>query len=245
MMDFSQEADQATFKGLIPPHSCVMAKLFLLYPQDIIDNTDPAIHVTKSGLYMLRVKWQIVAGTYIDNSFYDWLTLPESFQRRALNDKQKIACRIGGAQIKAILKSAKKPLQINSFSSLQGLTVVIKVQLSKEPHEYQGKWYWSQDLERIMVPEDNEYAVVMRDGELLSGEAIPPALPPDGYQATETPTYYGTPGDQDQSFFNRFAAQEQASARYTHPAQTAQTPPQEQLPPPTGQEQVQVDKVPF
>ena len=244
MMDFSQEADQATFKGLIPPHSCVIAKLELLYPQSFIDRNNPTIHVTRSGLYMLSVKWQIIAGTYIENKFNDWITLPESLQRIELSDKQKIACRIGGAQIKAILKSAKKPLQINSFSSLQGLTVVIKVQLSKEPHEYQGKWYWSQDLERIMVPEDEEYKIVMRDGELLSGEAIPPALPPDGYKATETPTYYGTNEEQDPSSFDRFAAQEQAAANYAPAQQTAQTAQsQAQLTPYTGQEQL--DQVPF
>ena len=175
MYDFSNEEEQKSFSnGPIPPQSCCFFKLSILPPKQGGTQDDPLITVSKTGLYRLFCEMTCSMGSYEGVRFYQSFTLPAGMQKMELTAGQQKSCQIGGAQIKAMLQSAKRPLNFNRFEELQGLEFAARVRLTKEPYTASdGKQYWNNELDRVLVPQDKEYAQLLVSGEIISDKPIP------------------------------------------------------------------------
>lgn len=173
MMDFSKEEDQKEFAiGPVPEGSMVMLRSEVLVSRNPAPNNN-FVHVSESTqIRGLNITFHVASGQYEGVRFTEFLTLPVEAQIINLTDNQRMACRIGGTKIKAMLQAARRPLQVKSVEELNNLRFPAKLGLKKEPHIKDGREYWNNRILAVVTPEKKEYSQLMSGREIITDGAI-------------------------------------------------------------------------
>ena len=188
-IDFNNEEEQKErSNGTIPPNSKVLVSLSIEKPNYAHDLNE-YIAVSKEGLLGLWVKYSVAAGTYEGSCWHENIRLPEGQQElQGMDEKQRLACRIGGARIRAIIEasrrihpedktpSACRNRQIQDWLDLNGMEFPIKVGLEKEVKQSKksGVFFWPNKTAAIITRDKPEYDELMNGGEIISSSEIPP-----------------------------------------------------------------------
>lgn len=182
-IDFGNEQEQRNKpQGPVPAGSMAMVRLETIAPDpDYSVAGLPYATRARSGLMQLRFRIVVMAGEYAD---YDWrqsITLPLAMQDCALSPNQETSCKIGGGILKAMLQAAGHATAINSLKEFDGLEIPVKVKLDKRPYETQsGNLYWRNEIERVLIPGDSDYARVKKEGAIINPNgAIAGSAPQD------------------------------------------------------------------
>lgn len=173
MLDFSNEEDQreSNGNGPVPAGSMVIVQMDVLQPREDRQARDnPYISVAQSGLRQIYCQFTVAKGSYKGVSFRQNITLPLGGQTMSLSANQEKACNIGGATLKAICLSAKKPTKIKDVTSLTGLVFPVRVKINDRPTEKDGRVYWNNEIANVLTPDKEAYGEVMRDGEIIHAD---------------------------------------------------------------------------
>lgn len=172
MLDLSNEEQQVEFiAGPVPCGSIVLCKLSVVAPKyPAPENINYS--VAKSGLRQVCVEFCVYAGEYNGYSFREFISLPAGEQKVQLTQGQNTSCRIGGARLKAICTAARKQPKMQDITSLNGLTIPVKVGINDIPYLKDGIEYWNNNVASIVTPDKEEYQKVMSGGEILTDGAI-------------------------------------------------------------------------
>jgi len=200
MLDFSGEQEQKNFNyGPVPDDSCVFLKLLLMEPKRK-DPKDKNIAIAESGLKQLPCMFTVEKGEYEGVWFYQNISLPVGMQTVGLTAGQVKNCNIGGATIKAILTSSRKPLQVQNFEVFAGLVFPAKLKVRDTPTQkvdkidHSTKYYWNNEIKRVILPTDPEWAELHQKGEIINygGATVGKKAKdfPDAPQAEDSQTGY-------------------------------------------------------
>lgn len=188
-IDFNNEEQQKErSNGTIPPNSKVLVSLSIEKPNYAHDLNE-YIAVSKTGLLGLWVKYTVIAGRYEGSGWHENIWLPEGQQDLgSMDENQRLACRIGGARIRAIIEasrrihpedktpSACRNRQIQDWLDLNGMEFPIRVGLEKEAKQSKksGVFFWPNKTAAIITRDKPEYDELMNRGEVISDIPIPP-----------------------------------------------------------------------
>lgn len=169
MYDFSNEQEQTSMNyGPVPSGSCVILSMTVLEAAQAVVPSDQYITQARSGLMQIRCQFEVAQGSYQGVKFFQGITLPAGMQRINLTAGQAKACGIGGSQIKAICQSANKKPTIKGFGDMNGWKFAARLRLNKQPSEKEGRVYWHNEIDRIIVPTDAEYNQIKQSGEIIN-----------------------------------------------------------------------------
>lgn len=198
MLDLSKEEEQKDRAyGPVPSGSEVFITLEIQEPKGSF--AAPEHHMisqARSGLRQIYCKITVERGQYAGAFWYQNITLPMSMQKVSLSGSQEMACKIGGAMLKAILEARKMPMSIKDISAFNGLTFPVQVRINPRPREKDGRVYWSNEIVKVITPKMSDYEKIIRDGEIINPDGAvnnPNWLPESsaGYGASS----YGTKDD--------------------------------------------------
>lgn len=185
MFDFSHEGEQRERNyGPVPGGSIVIVKMTALEPnpEQRASGMD-FVRVAQTGLFQLWAQFEVERGQYQGVQWRQYITLPAQMQAIMLGPKQEIACRIGGAQIRAILEAARRPPRVESFGQMSGLIFPVKVTISDRYSEKDGKIYWRNEIDRIITPDKPQYQEIRQKGEIINPDGPVVGKPQEGWQA--------------------------------------------------------------
>lgn len=181
MIDLNHEEEQRERNfGPVPAGSRVLLRLSVLKPM-YPSRDDEMLAETKNGLLQLAGKLEVVSGTYEGCNWFENITLPEGSQAIGLTDKQRIACRIGGSLLRAIVEAARRidpkatdarscrGRNVNTWLDFDGMEFPAKVKLDKEPYiGKDGRAYWKNRIAAVVPCTSKEYADLSRGGEIIT-----------------------------------------------------------------------------
>ena len=175
----NEEEQQERNYGPVPAGSRVLCRITLEKPQYCAPD-DPYISRSQKGLLGLWAKIEVVTGTYAGVYWYDNIWLPVGRQKISLADNQKVACRMGGARIKAIVEAnrgispkddspkANRARQVDTLD-LNGMEFPARLGINKESYTGKdGKTYWSNTIGAILLPDKAEYQTIRNGGEIIT-----------------------------------------------------------------------------
>lgn len=210
-IDFNAAEEQREpVYGPVPAGSRVLLSMELMKPKNESQQM-PFVAVSKNKLYMLWVRFTVVSGTYQGFKWSENWMLPEGVQRIQLTEKQKMACRISYSRMRSVVEAARginpqdKSPQANSrrvlndWLDLNGMRFPARVGIKDDGHEYNGRIYWDNQVQRIITPDNPEYRELVAGGEFINkggavqGRNAPQASGNGGYDDYGSYDDYSTP----------------------------------------------------
>ena len=181
MLDFGDmDRQQEINYGPVPGGSAVLLRLNLEKPKFAHERNE-YISKAKSGLYSLYCKFTVEAGRYSGVSFRQNIWLPPQWQEVEMTDGQRKCATIGGAQLRAILESArgidpdddspkaKAARQLSAFYDFDGLLIAAKLKIAKDPYvAADGREFWNNELSVVITPDKPLYAKIIKGGEAIN-----------------------------------------------------------------------------
>lgn len=180
MLDLGmEEMQREPRKGPVPAGSRVLVRLSLERPK-FPTQEDPFVAEGKTGLRYLSFKAEVVAGSYEGCWWYERITLPAAAQRIALSEGQKMACRIGGSMLRAVVESAEgvspkdtspqaaRARQINGWMDLDGKTFPARLGLEEGGVSHDGNTYWNNRISAVVPTTSREWSAIKAGGEIIT-----------------------------------------------------------------------------
>lgn len=175
-LDFSGEEEQKEFGkyGPVPEGSIVFVKMEVQKAKpEYADPENPYYAIAKSGLKRIQCQMEVERGTYQGCKFFQNFTLPTNQQSIQLTQGQTTACKIGGAQLKAICEASGKPTKAKDITSLSGLVFPVKVGINQKPYyDQKGNERWNNIIKKVITPSMEEYSEVKALGEVITNGPV-------------------------------------------------------------------------
>lgn len=168
MLDFSQEESQKEHNyGPVPGGSFVVVKLEIQEPNGSFMTEHRYISQASTGLRQIHCKLTVERGEYAGVIWFQNITLPASMQVINLTGNQAMACKIGGATLKAILEATKRPMALKDIAEFNGMVFPVQVKINNRPREKDGNVYWSNEIAKVVTPNMPQYAELRQKGEII------------------------------------------------------------------------------
>ncbi len=195
--DFNQDQQQSTFTP-IPPNSRVLVRLSISYPDQ---GRASAAHypLTCSGsssLEYLAVSLEVLSPSFRGQKIRHNFNL-----EGASTPNHQTAVRISRSQVRAILEAhagimpsdsspqASQARMIGGWQDLEGREFPIVVGCDTGTSSKTGRRYVTNVLQRIITPDESDFAMLRSCGEFISSEPVPdvnapaPAAPAPAWAA--------------------------------------------------------------
>ncbi len=179
-IDFGSESVQHTINyGPVPAGSKVLCRTSVekpLYPCE----HDQFVGETRTGLFFLSMKFEVIAGQYEGVRWFDQVYLPARMQTITLSKGQEQICNSWGSKIRAMLESARginpndesqkanAARAISGFLDLSDLEIPVVVGINNKPTEKNDNIYWNNTLSRVLTIDKEEYAAIKAGGEIIT-----------------------------------------------------------------------------
>lgn len=182
--------------GPIPPHSCVVVRMHVEYPEDFGRDVGSRPYLTrcKSGLEQMRTRFEVILGKYAGRKIYHNFNL-----RGATTPGQLKAINISVTHLRLIVEVARG-IDHNDMSpsasdarkvspiDLDGAEFPIMVECEKGTKLMSDgtQYFVNNTLYKILMATDPEYQAILQNGEAITTDPLPV------YPAEQTSRYnYG------------------------------------------------------
>lgn len=174
-LNVAEQQSTSTGRGPIPPDSCVIVQMHLRSPKANKQGSHALLGRSDKGNEYLDAEFKVCSPTYEDKAIWQNLTVIGSDQ----------AVKISMRMLRAIVESARnldpndqspeatEARKLQDWSDLEGIRFMVKVDAKAEVSYKDGKTYINNHIKRVITPDMEEYAIVARDGEIITSNPLP------------------------------------------------------------------------
>jgi len=194
MIDLNQAEQQKEFSGgAIPRGSMVLLKMEIQAPKaGKQSDQHRALSSNGNGNHFLAVECKVIAGSYMDSSFYQNFVVMGSTQASAISMRtiRAIVEAVRSVDKNDNAPNADSARRLNDWGDLHGMVFPAVVGYTKKPNQ---AGYINNTLARVLeFNHDPEFGEVMNGGEVITDAALPP-LPEQHEAQAANSGYQGPP----------------------------------------------------
>jgi len=198
-IDLNQAEEQREARGAIPPKSKVLVKLNIRPAKEGFEGSAPGLTTARSGMEYLSCELEVLAGQFKGQKIWNNYNV-----QNASTDGQRKAIEISMRSIRAMVEAsrninpkdasptAKQARLLNEWTDLDGIYFPVVVGCEVSTPNAQGTRYVNNTIEKIVTPDQDDYAMLMEGGEVITDNPLP-KIPEAGESAPPSPAWGKAP----------------------------------------------------